>query len=55
MTLLFWVATSYVVATMIYLMGSWWWTSFIFAALIAAGIVMIVLYNKRADKKLRVS
>ncbi len=55
MTLLFWVATSYVVATMIYLIGSWWWTSFIFAALIAAAIVMIVLYNKRADKKLRVS
>ena len=56
MTLLFWVATSYVVATMIYLIGSWWWTAFIFAALIACGITAIVLYNKRANaKKLRVA
>lgn len=56
MTLLFWVATSYVVATMIYLIGSWWWTSLIFAALVACGITAIVLYNKRANsKKLRVA
>ena len=55
-TLLFWVATSYVVATAIYLIGSWWWTSLIFAALIACGITAIVLYNKRANsKKLRVA
>lgn len=50
MTLLFWVVTSYVVASMIYLIGSWWWTAFIWAAVIAAGIVGIVLYNKRAPK-----
>jgi len=49
MTLLFWVATSYIVATMIYLIGSWWWTAFIFAVVIAAAIVGIVLYNKRAN------
>ena len=56
MTLLFWVATSYVVATMIYLIGSWWWTAFIFAAAIAAAVVGIVLYNKRANsKKMRVA
>ena len=56
MTLLFWVATSYVVATMIYLIGSWWWTAFIFAAVIAAAVVGIVLYNKRANsKKMRVA
>ena len=45
-TLLFWVATSYLVATAIYLIGSWWWTSFIFAVIIAAAITGIVLYNK---------
>ena len=56
MTLLFWVATSYVVATMIYLIGSWWWTAFIFAAVIAAAVVGIVFYNKRANsKKMRVA
>lgn len=46
-TLLFWVVTSYVVAMAIYIIGSWWWTSFIFAAVLAAAIAGIVLYNKR--------
>ncbi len=45
-TLLFWVGTSYVVAMMVYLIGSWWWTSFIFAAVWALVITLIVLYNK---------
>lgn len=46
-TLLFWVVTSYAVAMAIYIIGSWWWTSFIFAAVLAAAIAGIVLYNKR--------
>jgi ferrous iron transport protein B len=46
-TLLFWVVTSYVVATMIYLVGSWWWTVFIFLAIIAAAVTAIVFYNKK--------
>ena len=46
MTLLFWVAASFITATMIYLIGSWWWTSFIFAAVIAAVIALIVLNNR---------
>ena len=46
-TLLFWLATSYIVSMMIYLIGSWWWTCFIFAVLIAASIAAIVLWNKR--------
>ena len=46
-TLLFWIATSYIVGTMIYLIGSWWWTVFIFAAAIALAVTGIVLWNKR--------
>ena len=46
MTLLFWVVTSYVVSMMIYLIGSWWWTLFIFLAIWAAVITLIVLTNK---------
>lgn len=46
-TLLFWLATSYIVSMMIYLIGEWWWTCFIFAVLIAAAIVAIVIWNKR--------
>ncbi len=46
MTLLFWIGTSYIVSMMIYLIGAWWWTVFIFAAIWAAVITLIVLDNK---------
>ncbi len=46
-TLLFWVVTSYTVGTAIYLIGSWWWTVFIFAALAAAAITGIVFWNRK--------
>ena len=38
--------TSYIVSSMIYLIGSWWWTCFIFLAVWAVVIAGIVLYNK---------
>ena len=50
-TLLFWLATSYTVSMMIYLIGSWWWTCFIFAALIAVAIVGIVIWSKKHPVK----
>ncbi len=46
LTILFWVATSYIVGTMIYLVGSWWWTLFIVLAIWAVVITLIVLQNK---------
>ena len=46
-TLLFWVVTSYTVGTLIYLVGSWWWTVFIVFALLAAAAFGIILWNKR--------
>ncbi len=48
-TLLFWVATSYIVGTLIYTIGSWWWTSFIYIAIIAMAIVAIKYHNKKKD------
>ncbi len=45
-TLIFWILTSYIVSSMIYLVGSWWWTVFIFVAVWALVITGIVLYNK---------
>ncbi len=45
-TLAFWILTSYIVSMMIYLVGSWWWTVFIFIAIWAAVITLIVLNNK---------
>ncbi|MBD5091774.1 MAG: ferrous iron transporter B [Clostridiales bacterium] len=46
MTLLFWIAVSYVVSMMVYLIGSWWWTLFIFLVLWGGIITLIVLNNK---------
>ena len=45
-TLLFWVASSYIVSSMIYLIGQWWWTVFIWTGLWAAAITVVVHYNK---------
>ena len=45
-TLVFWLVTSYVVSMAIYLIGTYWWTSFIFALFILLGIFGINIYNK---------
>ena len=50
-TLLFWIATSYVVSAMVYTIGSWLWTAFIWAAVVAAVAVVIVMRNKKLAAK----
>ncbi len=50
-TLLFWIVVSYVVSTMVYLVGSWPWTIAIFALVAVLAVVGIKLYNKRRDLK----
>ena len=50
-TLFFWVATSYIVGAMLYTIGSAWWTAFIWAAVIAAVTVIIVMRNKSLAAK----
>ncbi|MDE7439683.1 MAG: ferrous iron transporter B [Clostridia bacterium] len=44
-TLLFWVVTSYLSAAAIYTVGSWWWTLFIWLAVIGTVVTFIVLRN----------
>ena len=44
-TVLFWVVTSYLASTAIYTVGSWWWTLFIWLAVIAVVVTLIVLRN----------
>ena len=51
LTLLFWLAASYIVAAMIYTMGTWLWTIPIWVALIAAVVAIIIMRNKNASKK----
>ena len=45
-TLIFWLVTSYVVGMIVYLIGQWWWTSFIFAALIGMFVAYVILDRK---------
>ncbi len=50
-TLLFWFATSYIVACCTYTVLSWWWTLFIWLAVLAIAVVIIVLNNRgKLDK-----
>ena len=44
-TLLFWVVTSYFVSALVYTVLSWWWTTFIWLAVIAVVVTFIVLRN----------
>jgi len=46
-TLIFWLVTSYIVSMMIYMVGTNWWTIFIFAALAIITILAIRYFNKR--------
>ncbi|MDE7256476.1 MAG: ferrous iron transporter B, partial [Clostridia bacterium] len=44
-TVLFWVVTSYLVSAMFFTVLSWWWTLFIWLAVIAVVVTFIVLRN----------
>ena len=46
-TIAFWLITSYIAASAFYLIGTWWWTLFIYLALAAGVIVFIYFYNKK--------
>lgn len=50
-TIVFWLVISYVVSSAIYLIGTFWWSVFIFIALIALMILAIKFYNKYKDQK----
>ena len=45
-TVAFWLITSYVTSTLVYVMLTWWWTAIIVAAVAAAFIAYVVLRNK---------
>ena len=50
-TLLFWVFVSYLVSALVYTVGEWWWTVFIWLITGALAVLSIILRNKRADEK----
>ncbi len=47
-TVAFWMLTSYLTATAVYLVLTWWWTVFIVAAVAAAFIGFVILRNRGA-------
>lgn len=50
-TILFWLATSYFVSMMVYLVLSWWWSSFIFLAFFIILGFSIHYFNRYKDRK----
>ena len=51
LTMLFWVVISYVASSAVYLIGTWWWTAFIYIALFLALGLIIRFKNKRSLKR----
>ena len=49
-TVLFWVATSFIVSTAVYTIGSWWWTSFIWVGIMVVTTLIIRAVNKSKIK-----
>lgn len=49
-TLLFWLATSYIVGAMIYTVGTWWWTLLLWLIAAALTIVTVRVYGKSRTK-----
>ncbi len=50
-TIAFWLITSYIAASAFYLIGTWWWTLFIYLALIVIAVISIIFINRYRDKK----
>lgn len=50
-TILFWLGTSYVASCVIYTVGDWWWTVFVWIVVAALAGVGIYLFNKYRDQK----
>lgn len=49
-TLVFWIIVSYVCGAVLYTIGSWWWTAFIWVAIIALAIVLVNINAKKPQK-----
>ena len=54
MTLLFWIATSYIAASMIYTVGTAWWSAFIWAAVWGIAIAAIAFANRRETRRMKI-
>ncbi len=51
MTLLFWILTSFIVSSAVYVIGSWWWTAFIYATILALVVILLKKFNSKIKVK----
>ena len=49
-TILFWIITSYIVSSAIYVIGTWWWSLFIYLGVIVLIVATLSIYNKKKLK-----
>ena len=52
-TILFWIVTSFIVSSVIYLIGSYWWLSFVYLALAVLTASVIKIINKRKRQRVK--
>ena len=50
-TLLFWIVTSFLVSSIVYTIGEWWWTVLVWSMMAVIAFLGIVAYNKYKDKR----
>ena len=50
-TIVFWIATSFIVSSAIYLIGSFWWTAFIYLGAVIIVAIVVKGYNKKLLEK----
>ena len=53
-TLIFWVVASYLASTVVYTVGAWWWTSFVWLAIGVVVWLGIYLYNLKKNKEQKI-
>ncbi len=46
-TLMFWLLSSYIVGTIVYVIGTWWWSLFIIIAITVLAVLTIIFLNKK--------
>ncbi|MBQ0099081.1 MAG: ferrous iron transporter B, partial [Firmicutes bacterium] len=50
-TIFFWIIVSFIVSSMVYTIGSWWWTSFIWLAVLVSTLYVLKVIKKKGKTK----
>ncbi len=50
-TIIFWVVVSFIVSSMVYTIGTWWWTCFIWLVVLVSSLFILKLIKKKVKNK----